>query len=144
MSAPELHGWTTAAGLAARVGVTASTVRRRAARGLYESRPNPFGVGAIYRAAPPDPSSVSLDGGGGLFPVSPPRSAPARRLRPIDRTVLGVLPASVTGVATRLGLSPGSASRALTRLDRAGYARPHESVCDGPKGGRPAIVWRAV
>lgn len=144
MSLPELHGWLPASALARREGVSPSTIRRRAARGAYDVIPSPLGPGALYREKGADPAGWSVTPPPGFVAVAPPRSAVIRSVGPRDRLVLGVLPASVSGIASHLTLSRGTAGRALARLERVGLACPAEVMPSGPKGGRPAVIWKAV
>lgn len=141
---PDLHGWATAAVTARVLGVTPSTVRRRAAKGLVEAIRNPCGPGLLYRAEPPGrPSTHGSGGAAGETRENPP-SDPIRGLRSDDGYALTVLPASATQVARHLGLSAGRASRTLHRLARAGLAERNGPAATGPRGGRPAIIWKAV
>lgn len=144
MSLPELHGWAPAAVVARRLGVTSSTVRRRAARGVYETIPNPLGPGALYRDAPSERPALRPGGGqAGQTPNQPHHEAIRGMVRD-DRYVLGLLPASGVQVARAAGLSRGGAHRRLRRLERWGLVRRAETIPPGPCGGRPEIMWRAV
>lgn len=144
MTIPELHGWAPAAVVARRAGVTSSTIRRRAARGVYETIPNPLGPGALYRDATPGrPGLPEMGGQPGQTAKQPHREAIRGMVRD-DRYVLGLLPASGVQVARASGLSRGGAHRRLRRLERWGLVRRAETLPPGPCGGRPEIVWRAV
>lgn len=144
MSLPELHGWLPARARARTDRIHPSTVRRRASWGDYEVTPNPLGPGALYRRKEANPSGRSPAGSPGLVPVSRVVSPQVYVPSGGDKLILGVLPASITGIAGHLGMSKGRVKRGLERLERAGLAYPAETIPPGPKGGRPAIIWRAV
>lgn len=144
MTLPELHGWLPARVLAAREGVAPSTVRGWASRDLIDAIPNPVGPGRLYRVRTPTSSDDARGGSERLPPVSRAASGPIRAVRGPDLIALDHLPRSAAEVAAALGVCHGTATRRLTRLERAGLAERGETVPPGPRGGRPAIVWRAL
>ena len=144
MSLPDLHGWLPASVLARREGVSASTIRRRAERGLYEVTANPLGPGALYRDKGSTHIQTPVEPATGFRAVYAGLSRAMGAVRRDDALALVHLPASATGLADALGVSCRTASRMLYRLNRAGLAEPDELVRPGPRGGRPRILWRAV
>jgi len=139
---PELHGWLPARVVAAREGVAASTVRSWAARDLIDAIPNPVGPGRLYRVRTPIPTQSMHEHPERLPAVSRSVSVPIRVVRGPDLIALDHLPRSAAQVAAALGVCHGTASRRLNRLERAGLAERSEQVPPGPRGGRPAIIWR--
>lgn len=144
MTLPELHGWLPAVVMARRLGVTPSTIRRRALRGAYDVIPNPLAHGSLYREKTSAGTGGRISGGEAGQTPNQLHHAAVRGMVRDDRYVLALLPASGAQIARAAGLSRGGAHRRLKRLERWGLVRRAEVVPSGRCGGRPAIVWRAV
>lgn len=138
---PELHGWLPARACARKKGVSPSTIRRKAAAGVYDVIPNPIGPGALYRPRHLE-TSECMDAAEDSWTNG--KNQPAvvlRDLSALDRLTFGQGQVSVTSLARELGVSKGAAHRTLHRMEARGILRRVGETRPGPQGGRPRVIW---
>lgn len=137
---PDLRGWETSSGLAARLGVCPSTIRRRAVLGLLEAIPNPVGPGSLYHEKDPLNPLARPDGKIRRPTAANSSSDELPRVRADDARLLRLLPGSAPSIASDAGEPRSTVAGRLRRLERAGLVTSSTGL---PRscGGRPPILW---